>query len=425
MLLDLNNLVIPGHIKQPAISDAPSDIVIQLSTPAAITDKRIKLFVDAHTMDNDYQGTQTFLRELYADLLNNYPALDIYFGVSKPDKINKIFPQLKSSNILVYNSWRPDIFRYLFDIPAYIEKYKFDFAHFQYMSPLSKHGCKYIVTLHDITFNDFPEYFSFLYSKSRKYLFGSSIKNAHIKTTVSDYSQNRISSYYNISPDNIHVIPNGVNHKITQIYPDKEQASERIKNKFGIENFVLYVSRIEQRKNHCLLLDKYLELELYKQDIALVFIGTESINLSALHTRIKNLSSEEKKLFYWFERVDENDLAAFYTSCRLFVYPSRAEGFGIPPLEAAICRAPVLCSSATAMKNFDFFSPYFFDPADEQDFMNKLQLMIDNPPSIEFLNEVAMHVKEFYPWQRSSKLFYDLIAGDNNQPCVKHIKREE
>ncbi len=280
------------------------------------------------------------------------------------------------------------------------------------MSPLSKPGCKYIVTLHDITFNDFPEYFSLLYSKSRKYLFGNSIKNAHIKTTVSDYSQGRISSYYNISPNNIHVIPNGVNQVITQAYPDKRQASERIRQKFGIENFILYVSRIEQRKNHCLLLDKYLELELYKQNIALVFIGTESINLPALHHRIKNLRAEEKKLFYWFERVEQNDLAAFYTSCRVFVYPSKAEGFGIPPLEAAICRAPVLCSSATAMKNFSFFKPHFFDPADERDFANKLQLMIDNPPSGDFLDRVAMHVKKFYPWQRSSKLFYDLIAGD-------------
>ena len=412
MLLDLNNLVLPGHSNQPAISSTLNDTVVQINAAPAVTNEKIKLFVDAHTLDNDYQGTQTFLRELYTDLLINYPELDIYFGVSRPDKIKKIFPLIKSSNILMYNSWRPGIFRYLFDIPSYIEKYRFDFAHFQYMSPLSKPGCRYIVTLHDITFNDFPEYFSFLYSKSREYLFGKSIRNAHIKTTVSDYSQSRISDYYNISPDNIHVIPNGVNELITQIYPDKKQASEWIKEKFGIENFILYVSRIEQRKNHCMLLDKYLELELYKQNIALVFIGTESINLPALHSRIKKLGPKEKKLFYWFERVDENDLAAFYTSCRLFVYPSKAEGFGIPPLEAAICKAPVLCSSATAMKNFNFFKPYFFDPADEQDFARKLQLMIDNPPSSDFLDQVAMHVKHSYPWQRSSKLFYNLITRD-------------
>jgi glycosyltransferase involved in cell wall biosynthesis len=415
MLLDLNDLVMPGHIGEPAISEALNDKAVHINAANTLTIKRIKLFVDAHTLDTDYQGTQTFLRELYTDLLTGYPDLDIYFGVSKPDKIKKIFPFLKPSNILLYNSWRPDICRYLFDIPAYIEQYKFDFAHFQYMSPLLKPGCRYIVTLHDITFNDFPEYFSLLYSKSRDLLFGKSIKDAHIKTTVSDYSQDRISSFYNISLKNIHVIPNGVNPTINQIYPSKQKASEWIKEKFGIENFILYVSRIEQRKNHCMLLDKYLELELYKQGIALVFIGSESISLPALHNRIRKLSPEQKKFFYWFKRVGHDDLAAFYTSCRLFVYPSKAEGFGIPPLEAAICKPPVLCSSATAMRNFNFFKPYFFDPADGQDFGMKLQSMIDNPPSKDFLDQVAMHVKHSYPWQRSSKLFYDLISSDGEQ----------
>ncbi|HCN82255.1 MAG TPA: hypothetical protein DIT07_01355 [Sphingobacteriaceae bacterium] len=414
MLLDLNNLVIPGQNKHPyGIDEAVVDQVINIHTARTVSNKRIKLFVDAHTIDNEYQGTQTFIRELYTELLN-YPELDIYFGVYSTEKIKKIFPSIDPSNILVYKKWRPSLFRYLFDIPFYIEKHKFDFAHFQYMSPLSKADCRYIVTLHDITFNDFPKYFSFLYCKSREYIFGKSIREAHIKTTVSDYSQSRISNYYNISLNNIHVIPNGVNGMITQIYPGKKEAAKRIKQKFGIENFILYVSRVEQRKNHSLLLDKYLELGLYKRNIALVFIGSESINHQALHGRIEKLNSEQKKLFYWFEQVEECDLAAFYTSCRLFVYPSKAEGFGIPPLEAAICKAPVLCSSATAMKNFDFFKPYFFDPSNEKEFAEKLQLMIDSPPSVDFLNKVAIHVKQFYQWQHSSRLFYNLLADGGN-----------
>jgi glycosyltransferase involved in cell wall biosynthesis len=77
---------------------------------------------------------------------------------------------------------------------------------------------------------------------------------------------------------------------------------------------------------------------------------------------VKNLNPEQRKLFYWIEQVEQADLNNFYLASRLFVYPSKAEGFGIPPLEAAGFHCPVLCSNATAMKDFDFFEPHIFNP---------------------------------------------------------------
>jgi len=61
----------------------------------------------------------------------------------------------------------------------------------------------------------------------------------------------------------------------------------------------------------------------------LVFIGQESIPVGALQKVIQNLTAEQRKMFYWFPQVEQNDLQAFYQACKLFVYPSKAEGFGI------------------------------------------------------------------------------------------------
>ncbi|WCT14586.1 glycosyltransferase family 4 protein [Mucilaginibacter jinjuensis] len=373
--------------------------------------KPIKLFVDAHSMDKEYQGTYTFLQGLYSALLENHPDVDVYFGTSDPGRLQRAFPQLQPQNVLAYKNAKPGLLRYVTDIPRYIKQYGFDFAHFQYIAPQRKPGCRYIVTLHDIIFNDYKHYFSFGYRTSRQYLFGRSIRNAGIKTTVSAYSQERIAEYYGLKYRDIHVLPNGVKPTTETTRQSREIARRRIKVRYGIENYILYVSRVEARKNHELLLKTYLQLELYKRQIPLVFIGKKSAQVPALQSLIDNLTAEQKQYFHFIEQVDQSDLDAFYKACRLFVYPSIVEGFGIPPLEAAMHHVPVLCSSATAMQSFDFFEPYCFNPANEVEFSVKLQYMLNNPPDAAFLADVAHQIQQQYNWQQTAGTFYNLLTS--------------
>ncbi|QEM09585.1 glycosyltransferase family 4 protein [Mucilaginibacter rubeus] len=374
--------------------------------------KKIKLFVDAHSFDKEFQGAQTFIRELYNHLLAERPDIDIYIGARDTDNIRKQFPLLPPQNILPYKNRGINILRFIFDIPAYIKKYKFDFAHFQYISPKKIAGCQYIVTMHDMLFNDFRKDFPILFSIPRNYLFGRSIKNADIKTTVSEYSKSRICDYYQIPADEMHIIQNGVSNSLLQYQASKQEAEDWVAKKFGISNFILYTSRIEPRKNHLLLLQKYLSLKLYEKGISLVFIGKASIYTPGLNELIKSLTAEQKQFFRWIPQAEQADLAAFYRACRLFVYPSKAEGFGIPPLEAAICGAPVLCSSETAMKNFNFFAPYAFNPANQADFEQKLAFAVEQPPGYAFTKRVAEHVAHQYHWEKSSIIFYNLLQAN-------------
>ncbi len=376
-------------------------------------DRRLTLFVDAHVFDREFQGAQTFLRELYTQLMADHPELDIYFGARNVQHIQAVFPQLPPSHILPYQKTSAGLLRYIFDIPGYIRQYRFDYAHFQYISPRNTADCRYIVTLHDVLFNDFKTAFSPFFRLSRDLLFGRSIKQAQIKTTVSAYSRQRICSHYNIPAQHLHVIPNGTSDGFSEQQSSRQDAADLIYEKFGISNYILYVSRIEPRKNQLLLLQKYLRLRLYRRGIALVFIGKESVQVPALTQLIAGLNSEQKHYFHWLPQVTQADLAAFYRACRLFVYPSRAEGFGIPPLEAAACQAPVLCSSATAMEDFSFFAPYTFNPDNEIEFEQKLSDIIDAPPDDTFTQSVAQHIHKHYNWKHSSELFYSLLQPNN------------
>lgn len=373
--------------------------------------KSIKIFVDGHVFDKEFQGTQTFLQGLYRQLMADYPQLDIYFGVQNKENLKNIFPNLPADKILPYKNRKFGTLRLLIDIPFFLKKYQFDFAHFQYLSPKQVPHCKYIVTLHDTLFISNKQDFNPIYRLSRNFLFGNSIKNAAIKTTVSNYAKQEINKYYQIPNHQLHVIPNGIKASSENILSAKESAIKLIDQKFGIKNFILYVSRIEPRKNHLLILKKYLKLKLYEQDISLVFIGNESIAVPALQAMIKNLTPLQKKSFFWFNQVAPSDLENFYKACRLFVYPSKAEGFGIPPIEAAAFHIPVLCSSATAMQDFDFFCPYVFDPLQEENFEHCLADMINHPPSEAFMANVAKKVAENYSWEQSGNLFYNLLTA--------------
>jgi glycosyltransferase involved in cell wall biosynthesis len=246
------------------------------------------------------------------------------------------------------------------------------------------------------------------YRVKRNFIFQRSIKRAAIKTTVSAYSRDRIHYHFNIPKDQVHILSNGVSNDFNN-QDTKEDARAFISKKYGVSNYILYVSRVEPRKNHDFLLREFLAMKLYLQDISLVFIGKRSINVVQLDETIHQLTIEQRNHFFHFEQVIPTDLEAFYQACRFFVYPSMAEGFGIPPLEAAACNAPVLCSNATAMHDFNFFAPYIFDPGNKKEFHEKMRSMIESPPTEDHLKKIAADVRARYAWQKSSERFYSLL----------------
>lgn len=371
--------------------------------------RKIRLFVDCHSFDKEYQGVQTFLRGLYNAFLEKYEDVDVYFGALNVDNIKRNFPLAKIENLIQYRNRRSGFLRYFTRLPSIISKYEIDIAHFQYIVPPFKKNCDCIVTLHDIVIEDFPSYFPWRYRILRKWLFKSSFLSADIKTTVSAYSKERIAFHYRLDKSKIGLVSNGVDESMPQSFKNKSNAVSFIKAKYGIENFILYVSRIEPRKNHLLLLTTYLDLKLYKKDIRLVFIGKPSIKYPELTAVVSQLVPSARECIHWFSQVAQEDLAAFYLSARVFVYPSEAEGFGIPPLEAAICKVPVLCSNTTAMKEFSFFEPYLFDPNNEIEFKEKLESIINCPPGEQFLETISKVVLQKYSWDRSAAQLYELI----------------
>ena len=354
---------------------------------------KIKIFIDAHVFDGIHQGTVTYLSGIYSELIKDN-RFQLYVGSN--DKI--LAERFLGSNNFIHIKYNTNsrIKRLIYTIPKALKENKIDFAHFQYISPFLK-PCKYIVTIHDLLFLEFPENFPIGYRIKNSILFYLSSKRADRVTTVSSYSKESIHRYFKIPLNKIEITPNAV--------IESKEKPEPIEQLMG-KKFILYVSRIEPRKNQALLIKIWKDLSLFEQNIDLVLVGSEGLKDDLFIQQLNELSQREQNHFHWLSKIPTKNLTWLYQNCFLFVFPSSSEGFGIPPLEAALYGAKVLCSNTTAMKEFDFFDEFQFNPKDYNEFKQALSFSINN----EFNHEAAIStINSRYNWGKIANDFGNLI----------------
>ena len=370
--------------------------------------KHLKIFVDGYLLNKEYQGTKTYIKELYKEFAKNNPDILIYIGCFRDISLEKEF--LKYSNVrFIYFKQSRRILRMFFEIPKIISDYKFNYAHFQYVIPFFRlKTCKYIVTIHDILFNDFPQYFSLSYRLKRNFLFKLSANKSDVLLTVSEYSNQRIQKVYKTNKKKIFVTPNGVSRVFLKEY-NKKKSIDYIYKKFKVENYILYVSRIEPRKNQQALLTILPEIE--DSNLKIVFIGNKTLKNKIIDQEYDKLSKDLKGRVYFFDLISDDDLIEFYKAAEVFVYPTFAEGFGIPPLEAAALKIPVICSRNTALNEFNFFEPYHIEINNMSLLKHKLKEILNNKNE-ENLVEIYNHIKENYSWEKSSKILLEAIKSE-------------
>jgi glycosyltransferase involved in cell wall biosynthesis len=369
--------------------------------------KPLRIFIDGYLLNKEPQGTQTYIRELYKEIAKANINDTFYLGIFHDEKIITQFSKYKNIRFIFFK-YNSRLLRMIYEIPKLIKKNAFDFAHFQYVIPLVKNKkCKYIVTVHDILFNEFPSHFSFLYRVKRNFLFRYSVIKSDFLITVSNYSKRSLIKQYKRINKEILITPNGVNKKYLETY-NKEDAIKYINQKYKIEKYILYISRIEPRKNQELLIKTFLKLKLFKQNYHLVLIGKNSIRNIEFENILKSLNTEQKKRIHYFEEIKQDDLMYFYRAATIFVFPSKAEGFGIPPIEAGALKVPVLCSNTTAMSDFGFFKPYFFDPNDCQGFEKILKKLINEKNEID-LDRIQKIIETKYTWKESAKTITNIF----------------
>lgn len=228
---------------------------------------------------------------------------------------------------------------------------------------------KKIVTIHDLIFVRFPEYYSFFDRKIHFWKFKKAAESADLIIAISEQTKQDIIKYLKVPEHKIHVIYQGCHNSFKEfIFPE---FLENTKTKFNLpERFILNVGTIEPRKN---LINVVKALK--DSEIPLVVVGKKQKNY---FTKIENFLTKNKVNVQFLENVDMHELAAIYRMADIFIYPSFFEGFGIPVIEALFSGTPVISSNVSCLPEAGGKDSLYVNPKSVDDIKAKIQFLWDN-----------------------------------------------
>lgn len=186
--------------------------------------------------------------------------------------------------------------------------------------------------------------------------------------------------------------------------PHDAPAVDATLGKYSIkEPFILSVGAGEERKNFKLLIQAYSELPTeLKKSHTLVVTGEANASMSAeLNNAIQEtgLSQSNVQFLGW---VTDDELQALYSTCSAFVFASDNEGFGLPPLEAMQCGAPVIVSDATSLPGVVGPDGLTFTSGSVTDLSSKLKTILSDQSARHNLAERGIAQSSTFSWDKSA-----------------------
>ncbi|HSP64513.1 MAG TPA: glycosyltransferase family 1 protein, partial [Pyrinomonadaceae bacterium] len=182
-----------------------------------------------------------------------------------------------------------------------------------------------------------------------------------------------------------------------------EQAKQT-KQRLGIEDeFVLFVGTVEPRKNLLTLVRAFDQiLRQTSRRPQLVVVGAEGWLMDELIAFIKQSSISDRLRLTGY--LNDDDLRALYSSCAVFVYPSIYEGFGLPPLEAMACGAPVIASNIATFRETLGSAAQLVEPNDVEALARSIVEILDDEDRRRALSRRGLEQAAKFSWERTAQL---------------------
>lgn len=201
-------------------------------------------------------------------------------------------------------------------------------------------GIPSVLTVHDLIFEKHPQYFPFFDRASYRWRYRWSAQHADAIVAVSEQTRSDLVTIYHVDPARITVLPPARNPVFMVPVPAAERTG--IRARYGIpDRFVLSVGTLEPRKNQALLIDALSQLDPAIVPM-LVLVGRDGGSLVDLKRLIARLDLGARVRIV--HDVTTAHLPALMQSATLFLYPSLAEGFGMPVAEALSAGTPVIAA---------------------------------------------------------------------------------
>lgn len=208
---------------------------------------------------------------------------------------------------------------------------------------------KRVITIFDLSFLRFQNYFKSRDLWQLKLWTWISVKNAAHVITISKASKEDINSFYKVDKRKITVAYPGYDNSIFSPVSEISQI-ESVKEKYGISgNYAIYIGTIQPRKNLIRLIEAFKHIEHLKLVIVgkTKGLGRQGWMYEDILKKPAELGIEDKVIFTGFAPTD--DLPALISGAKIFVWPSLWEGFGIPVIESMACGTPAIVSNVSSL----------------------------------------------------------------------------
>lgn len=347
-------------------------------------------------------GHEIYIRNLLANLFE-IDDKNLYFLIMAPYNHTSLNYTNQNCKKILFNN-ETGISRKIFSIlrrkninnqtlESIIDKYKFDVWFCPFMS-LEPRPIKIpsIVSIPDIQYEFYPEFFSQEELSLRKNYVKPSCEMATEIITVSEFSKKSILEKFGINSEKINV----VHHAIGGDFFDNKLLAHDVMKKYDLPvEYIFYPANAWPHKNHIMLLIAFnLYRKTYNSQISLVLTGDGLKQQESITNIIDQycLQKNVKILGY----IDGKDMPALYKNARCLVFPSLFEGFGIPVLEAMAVGCPVIASNTTSIPDIVGDSALLFDPKNPDSMVDAMHRILNDKELRDVLiNKGTEQVKKF------------------------------
>jgi glycosyltransferase involved in cell wall biosynthesis len=242
-------------------------------------------------------------------------------------------------------------------LPLALRKLSPTATHFPYMVMPYAAPRPVVLTIHDIIPLRLPHFFTLRQRLLYRASLSLALRTATVVISVSEATLSDLTSVFHLDASRLVVIREGVGE---QFRPYHREEMDHLRKIHSLpEQYILYVGSNKPHKNLPMLIRAWARLH---ANLPLVVAGSADPRFDEERREVERLGLADRARF--LGAVTEEDLPALYSGARAFVFPSLCEGFGLPPLEAMACGAPVACSDIPSLREAAGNAALFFDPRD-------------------------------------------------------------